>query len=82
MMGTKEDHDLLIRIDERLVDIQRDYATKSDITSAINCHKIADHSRKSLPPASGGGSVVTKERVIWTIVSAIAAALAGGQAFL
>lgn len=79
-MGTKEDHDLLIRIDERLADIQRDYATRADITAAIQQHKLDDHNGKghSYPPKAV--SKATKERIVYITSIVVATALAVAQA--
>jgi hypothetical protein len=80
-MGTKEDHDLLIELrteqkntgdDVRF--IIENMATEKDITAAIDRHRANDHSRKSLPPASGTKEPMSaREKAAWGLLSALLA---------
>jgi len=64
------DHDMLIRIDEKLNHV----ATKSDLNNALDEHIEKHHKRLTAP-------TLNKERVIWIISAAIASAIAGFSAF-
>lgn len=68
-----KDHDLLIRIDERMTAMSEDYARQGDITTAITEHCLKSHGKKSIPPTPRK-LPINKERIIWIIAMGIAAA--------
>lgn len=71
-----KDHDLLIRIDERMTAMSEDYARQGDITTAITEHCLKSHGKKSIPPGP--------RKIDWGLVKMIAlilsALLTGGGA--
>lgn len=87
-MSAKNDHDLLIRIDERVETIRGDvqkisqnYARTDDVVAAILEHdkqcKKRVSSRPPLPPAPK--LPINKERIIWILLTAAAAAVFAGM---
>ena len=69
-----KDHDLLIRIDERMTAMSEDYARQGDITTAINEHCIKNHGKKSVPPDPTLKLPINKERIVWGVALGVAAA--------